>query len=140
MGPVLLYPKLGVNGCEIMLWMNKIHKKRIRLEGKISIKMEIIIYTSSIYSVFFVELILARRYLKQTHKRGEKGNKFFIITPKFNFKNLNNVGSLNINQKARLRLIFIRNKIVNARVMYQGGAFAKCLYLVGYPNSLLLFH
>lgn len=24
--------------------------------------------------------------------------------------------------------------------MYQGGAFAKCLYLVGYPKPLLPFH
>ena len=55
----------------------------------------------------------------------KKGEKFLIITTKFGKKNLNNVDSLNIKpkvyqttEKVRLYLIFIRNKIVSARVMY----------------------
>jgi len=108
--------------------------------------MEIIIYTSQIYSIFFVELILDRQYLKRIHQRGERRGQILDYYNQIWLKNLNNVDSLNINPKVfqttkqvRLCLILIRNEIVNARVMYQCTAFAKCLYL-GYRNSLLPLH
>lgn len=69
-----------------MLWMNKIRKKREHLEEKIGSKMEIIIYTSWIYSMFFVELILDRRYLKHIHQRAEKGGQILDYYTKFGKK------------------------------------------------------
>ena len=107
----------------------------------------IYIYILWICNIFCVELILDRRYLKHIHKRGGKKVTNSRLLQPILVNNLNNVDSLNINhkvfqitEKVRLYLISIRSKIVSARVMYQCRAFAKYLYLVGYPNRLLLVH